>query len=498
MKHLALMLVAATSGLLSGCGDQWAACGKGTVKHIGECVVIDGGGLQCGPGTHEANGLCVPDTTTAGAPTISATTPDHAGISGGVIYTIQGHGFTGADVTGLSVKFGTVDASFTLATESAIVGVVPPGVAVTAPITVTTSKGTATSPFQYDALIAADGEDYSGGNGYLVDPTNGRWVDLGSLTSVVAGTPAGLNITALAFAPDGTLYAASRSDLYTLDLSTGVGTLVGTFHALDSSATFVVGDMKFLGTTLYAMNISSGSLITINTADAEVTIVGLGLDGFTRGTGLAIDANGTILVSYNNANGPLASVDKTNGDLTTVATLDGTSAHIAAFAYGGTTLYAAAINGWDGNSVALDTVDATTGHVTRLFELPAVVPGTGSHVDALATPASTLVISKLATATWHEAPAAIPTTAVKCTGTVHAIDAWVHPAPRQHVALSTIASGSVDVATCGGRSLAIAASEMSHYAIVGTRRGKTKLVDTRTGRTVLRGVSSITARSSQF
>ena len=68
----------------------------------------------------------------------------------------------------------------------------------------------------------------------------------------------------------------------------------------------------------------------------------------------------------------------------------------------------------------------------------------------------------------------------------------VHPARGAPVGLDTLARGTVDVASCDGSHLAVAAS--GRYELVTNRRGAVKLVDRTTGKRIARHVVAITAR----
>src|SRR5205823_14662245 len=153
-----------------------------------------------------------PDSPAAtGTPTITQMSPDNAGVAGLALFTIDGTGFAGADVTALHVFFGdtTLDpngglgpceAQIGAATATEITGEVPVFCNLNVQVTVQTNIGSATTAFHYDALFAADGD---GGNSfgqpgdlYIIDPFNLLWGDLGPLADTGNGT---YGVTGLAF-----------------------------------------------------------------------------------------------------------------------------------------------------------------------------------------------------------------------------------------------------------------------------------------------------------
>src|SRR5436305_40151 len=93
--------------LLAACGSSSSgpSCGVGTTLENGMCV---GTGDVCGTGTHlDTDGkTCVPNGVgAASAPTISSITPTKAGVTGSVLFEIDGTGFVGDNVTDLHVYF---------------------------------------------------------------------------------------------------------------------------------------------------------------------------------------------------------------------------------------------------------------------------------------------------------------------------------------------------------------------------------------------------------
>ncbi len=451
--------------LLAACGSSTSGptCGTGTMLDNGECVASGGSGSDttCGAGTHLSGTTCVPDGSAAhGAPTISMMTPSEAGITGYVLFQIQGTNFAGDDVSGLHVFFGDTtnpncEAPVAAASETAIGGEVPPACALTTTTTVTvvTNKGQATTSFVYDALFAADGDGGGAvgklGNLYIIDPFAQLYYDMGTMND---GTN-GYGMNGIAFASNGTLYGVTTGDspgdltltaqLVTISpignangpLVTPIGSLVDA-----GSNAWFVNDVKFVNGTLFGWGVKFGSssdtaqLVTIDTASGLVTPVGTGtkVDSYDAiDGGLVFD--GTTLFAagfgaYNDSTvgttGVYNSVDMASGSLTSMATLDwGIGARVNAMANVGGTVVAVVDNGSYGAEPAvqlaggqyygetLAIVDTTkTQKISPAFELPAQVAAQ-SHIDALdMAPVSLVVQRPLDRAKWSKlAAGSLPT-----------------------------------------------------------------------------------------
>ena len=483
------------SSALAACGSDPSGpgsvtCGTGTVENNGVCV--PSGGTTCGTGTHDESGTCVPDAPgDVGAPTIASISPGAAGISGGTVFVIDGTNFAGQGAGTATVKFGDQDAEVAAISETKIAGTIPPGVSITTTVTVTTSKGSATTPFKYLALYAAEGRGMPDGYLFLVDPTNGFW----GLIDVLNDGTNTYGLTGLAFAQDGTLYgstaagpsgAADSSQLVTVDPATAVVTVVGTLT--DGAAEHHIADLKFSGGVLYG-NSGNGGLVTIDTTTAALTVLG---DNLTIGGGMVFDANGTLLSSYP---GELDSTDLGTGDLTVGPTVDyGVNVNAMANIEG--VLVGSFDNSTTGNQAgddlastrSLAAIDPTTGATSWISEMPAF-EGYQSQIDAIATAPDTLVLAHDHPIQWRAPRPRATTVATRtaaCTGTVVARGHQVALRHHQQVAIGT---GAARVTTCDGTTLAL--TDASHYVLVGKRRGGVKLVDTLTHRTVLRGVQTI-------
>jgi hypothetical protein len=177
-----------------------------------------------------------------------------------------------------------------------------------------------------DTLYAATGSNGVDGELYILNPADGSVItDVGPLVDS-SGNHYGLS--GLAFDPStGVLYGstANRSttapgDLVIVNPTTAQVTDVGSFGL--SGSTFA--DITFDPTTgtLYGQNSSVGDgwLYTIDLTTGTATKVGTGTRAVTGG-GLAADASGTIWGTPTNCPGPLDTFSKINGTATLVAIL---------------------------------------------------------------------------------------------------------------------------------------------------------------------------------
>ena len=449
-------IVAAT-----GCGSSGndLTCGNGTTLVGDTCEAGSGSGSGdvCGTGTHvDTDGVtCVPDGPGAtGAPTITLLDPTDAGIAGGALFTITGTGFAGDDVTSLTVFFGdTTDANCQATVGAAnatmLTGQVPEACAlsVNVTVTVTTNFGSATTPFQYDILFAADGDangNFGGvGDLYVIDPFLGASFDLGPL---VDAAQTAYGIGGIAFDSTGTLWGVTTGDsaadvdgvsqlvMIAPDLADGVGAVTVIGDAVDGDGgQYFVEDIKFSGGVLYGwayIDIDgegdfNQTLVSISTADGTVTPIGDGAADSFGFAGMAVDGGGNLVVAANGAGaeddtifttGELDSVSTTTGDLTAAATLDlGAGVPVQAMSFLGTSLVAVLdagsygdITGGTFSGEFLALIDpAANPIVTPLFELAGEIGNQAPHVDAIDFAPATLVIArKLPRAGWQRLDAA--------------------------------------------------------------------------------------------
>ncbi len=186
--------------------------------------------------------------------------------------------------------------------------------------TVDTSNGASTlvgafgasAPSVYALSFSSAGVLYgiSAGSGW----TNGQLeiinAKTGVATAVGSGTGIG-NLMSMAFAPDGTLYAASwaTNDLYTINTTTGAATVVG---ALGFGGVMDIdfdnsGNMYALSSSLYKVNTSTGAG-TLATTLSDTCLMGM-----------AIGAGNTFYATdYCVANTPLYKLNPVTGALTSV------------------------------------------------------------------------------------------------------------------------------------------------------------------------------------
>jgi hypothetical protein len=185
-----------------------------------------------------------------------------------------------------------------------------------------------------DFLVGADGQNGNPTtNLYLLDPATGaRVATLG---------PIGFAVASLAFDPlTGVLYGdtaprgTSTRQLITINTNTGKGTLVGPLGvamdglAFDQSGTLYGWSGRISGSSLYTINLATGAATKVGTS------------GITNiGAALTADASGTLYLAAGGASGPLRTVNKTTGAVSTLSTLSGApigTGSIKALAFNGT------------------------------------------------------------------------------------------------------------------------------------------------------------------
>jgi hypothetical protein len=439
MRNLFLIGISAA---LAACTGDDTTCGMGTTMVGSMCIATgDGSGsgtdLTCGPGTHLDGTSCVPDdNTVAAAPTVDGIDPPASGIAGSVLFTISGTGFAGSNVTDLHVFFGnpldaSCEAQVGAATATTIAGEVPRGCTLSSSVTVSviTNLGTATIPFEYEMIFAADGDGggsvRAGGELWVIDPFLGMSFDLGALTDGQSG----YGITGMDFDATGTLYAATTGDspadingvsqLVTISLADGSVTAKGDAFDASSNA-YYLRDIKFVGGTLYGWgyfndgHATQRTLVSIDTATGAVTPIGTATpdDSFTGA--LAVDSIGQLIGATDGAGadsvsrfamtGVINAIDPTTGNHSQVGVLDwpvGAPIQAMSTFQGQAPLIVGVIdNGTYGawNTVplfgeTLAVIDVANQTVEPALELPALT-GAQSHVDALAVPPVTLTVAR--------------------------------------------------------------------------------------------------------
>jgi len=441
------LLLTGLAAALAACGSDNTTCGTGTTKMGGECVATGGSGTDttCGTGTHLMGTMCVPDdNTVAAAPTISMMDPAESGITGGDLFTITGTGFNGSNVTDLHVFFGDTtnpdcEALLGAASATEVSGQVPQGCSLSPNITVTvtTNVGSATTPFHYDMIFAADGDAggdlFDGGDFYVIDPFAGKWLDLGEITDADSN-PYGWG--GMDFNSTGTLFAATTGDspadvdfasqLASIDISTGALTIIGDIQ--DADFLYNVVDIKFVGGTLYAWAFydTTGSgdiahvLISIDPATGAATQIGASTADSSFFGALAVDGSNNLLVAPSGAGSDDQSAVPTTGELDTVSPTDGTLTNLVTMDWGvgspisamttypgQTPLILGVIdNGTYGSinqmpiynetlAIIDPAADTSMGNpiVGAMFDIPGQI-GAQPHIDALAVPPVDLVLQR--------------------------------------------------------------------------------------------------------
>lgn len=154
--------------------------------------------------------------------------------------------------------------------------------------------------------VFADGDDTL----YTVDIATGNATTVGPLGADV-------NDPGMAFCPDDSIMylVSEEGDLYSLNLSTGAGTLIGGGGGYGPTALACTTTG-----TLYAVSDDDDQLYTVDRATGAATVVGpLGISISDAGLGL----NGsTLLLVTDNAPTNLYQVDTSTGAATIVAVLD--------------------------------------------------------------------------------------------------------------------------------------------------------------------------------
>ncbi len=475
----------------------------------------DGGdGVTCGPGTILEDGVCLPDGTVDGEPpAVSAIEPATGLVGGGEPFTITGSGFAnGGDVT---VSFGDSVAGFEIVSDSEITGTTPRASAPVVTVTVENAFGSATTSFEYRGLYGADGKGALAGNLYLVDPRDGTSVVIGPIESDV-GPHA---VTGLAFDAEGTLWATDATSgldeggapdpqLMTIDPATGQATLVGPLLEGGTTEHRSIPSITFVGSTLLGWTRTDNAPVSIDTATGAVTVLGAGLGQASFGNAMvATDAETAVVFPTGASDGAdirghFYSVDAASGELADIGILGGPgSASVCGATFFRGTLYAllcphlAELSG-----SVLATVDPADGTITNVAPGPLGLDAIASNEPA--APTSGRFIPPAGS------PGLIPD--ADCAASVRVIDRGqarstlaagdlatrpgsVAVATRRGGArglpLSRAAgAGDLDVVSCGGSSLHLAAGDLGGLVLVENGRGLVKLVDTASGRTLARGV----------
>jgi len=204
------------------------------------------------------------------------------------------------------------------------------------------------SPARAGQLIAIDSTRIL----YEIDPATGAKTQIAIVSSFV-GTAAGL-----ARDPSsGTIYltSATTDTLYTLDVGTGIPTVIGGY----GTTSVVMHGLEWDSTQNTLWGGSGGNLWHINPANGFASLVGLsGLSAFMN---LGYVPGADVLYGTNNGTDNLYQVNRNTGTVTLVGPLMGGATNPSALAYDtdNSVLYML-----DANNDSLYTVDPATGAAT--------------------------------------------------------------------------------------------------------------------------------------
>lgn len=182
----------------------------------------------------------------------------------------------------------------------------------------------------------------------------------GARTSISTLSSGGTNVSALAYdRQSGTLWATTQSNdsLYTLNIDTGVATLVGAF-----GFNSVMHGLEYNNSTgiLYGMDALAGTLYTINKTTGLATSVGT--HGITSNTNLGYNLNNGVMYATNSSTDSLYSVNMATGSMTLIGGLGGpTLPNALAFNHDNNTMYLT-----DTQLDTLLTINLTTGAATTV------------------------------------------------------------------------------------------------------------------------------------
>jgi len=177
-----------------------------------------------------------------------------------------------------------------------------------------------------ETLYGADGSQGNLSNLLILDARNGALIcTIGPIGFGVTGLAVHPN-TGVLFGSTGNRSPISPGSLITINKGTGAGTLVGSFGLAGKT----MADLTFTSDgTLYGwLSDPAGGpedLYTINLSTGTATKVGTSGLSDTFGGALAASSSGIIFLAADGDDGPLRTVNRATGAVTTVATLDGTS-----------------------------------------------------------------------------------------------------------------------------------------------------------------------------
>ncbi len=155
---------------------------------------------------------------------------------------------------------------------------------------------------------------YNAGNAALAHLAT---VNLQTGAATPVGSAAGVPLEAMAFGPDGTLYAGNfnTNNLYKVNLSTGVATIVGplgfswimdmAWDSANNTMYAIAAPPTCTGSSLYSINLSTGSGSLVTTIPQDNCLMAL-----------AVDSENRLLATDFMMASPLFQIDPLTGNLT--------------------------------------------------------------------------------------------------------------------------------------------------------------------------------------
>lgn len=314
-------------------------------------------------------------------PTLTAVNPPMGDAAGGNTVTLTGTGFSALEPGTNAVMFGgSAGANVAVVSDTELTVEPPAGEAFTAEdITVSNDNGdTESVEYRYyaDGLLAStSGFGMNRGRVFFVDPVAGSSRLLADI--IMGGERAGVTglevVGTTIYGATGINFVAPRS-LITIDPWSGETTVIGPLVDPNGGGNpkgggppgeVVCRDLVYLNGAMYCN--SQDSLYTVNLTDGECTLVG-STGGWRSGRGTGTD--GTTM--YEIADGQLQTIDPDTGVATYVLNVLGQGT-INSLAYVGTTWYATEKQGGtkkggggqnDGRVVTVDIADGTVTEVT--------------------------------------------------------------------------------------------------------------------------------------
>ena len=307
-------------------------------------------------------------------PVVISSTPGFARAAGGDSVTITGRGFENLEPGEPTVTIGGVEVSSVTVVDDDT-------------LTVTVGDSSDVDPFtpQDIVVVNANGEatleaaikltapgllaterNRQSNRVFYVHPSSGHVAEIGTLDRAVH---------ACAINSSGVLYGISRSatgshDLVTFDPLSGEITLIGVMRDAGAINKNVVG-MAFVGAQLYGWGRNDNRLVSINTSNGIVTLIGGVSLGINRPMGMAFRDSGSVF-AIDNLSETLDSINITTGALTPGPLITEpccSQAHAATFLGG--TLYIGEYFG----ARRVATVNASTGAVSEVARLPFPIAG---------------------------------------------------------------------------------------------------------------------------